>query len=84
MEANMFPRPAVQAELKKMIPVKLYVDGTGEQQQAAEKNMKIQETLTNTYSLPVYAVVSPDGKLIAMHKDLERDEAKFVKFLQSR
>jgi hypothetical protein len=84
MEANMFPRPAVQAELKKMIPVKLYVDGTGDKQQISDANMKIQQELTNTYSLPVYAVVSPDGKLVAMHKDMERDEAKFVKFLQSR
>lgn len=75
----MFPRPRVRAEFKKMILVQLHTDGTDED---SKKNSKFQESFTGTYSLPVYAIVSNEGKLLRKLKDLQKDENVFVGFLK--
>ena len=79
MEANIFPKPAVQAEFAKMVLVSLYTDGIGE---IYEKNYQLEEEKFGTVALPLYAIVEPDGKIIATFAGITRDENEFVNFLK--
>jgi len=79
MEANIFNRPDVGAQLNQFILARLYTDGDGpiyEQQQA------FQEKTFGTVALPLYAVVDKDGKIRGTFSGLTRDPAEFVAFLQ--
>lgn len=79
MEANMFPQPAVHAEMEKFVLVSLYTDGDGEiyyqQQQFQEKTFK-------TVALPFYAIMDSDGNPTAAFPGLTRDPQEFIAFLQ--
>ncbi len=79
MEANMFPQPAVHAEMEKYVLVSLYTDGDGEiyyqQQQFQEKTFK-------TVALPFYAIMDADGNPTAAFPGLTRNPQEFVEFLQ--
>src|SRR5690606_8889621 len=79
MEANVFPKPEVEAEFKKFILVSLYTDGEGEiyaRQQAMEQEM------FGTVALPFYAVMDPDGRPVATFPGLTRNVPEFVDFLK--
>jgi len=79
MEANIFNRPDVGAQLNQFILARLYTDGDGpiyEEQQA------FQEKTFGTVALPLYAVVDKDGKIRGTFTGLTRDPAEFVAFLQ--
>ncbi len=79
MEANIFTRPDVSAELGQFVLSRLYTDGEGaiyEQQQA------FQEEKFGTVALPLYAVVDRDGKVRATFSGLTRDPAAFIAFLR--
>ena len=79
MEANIFNRPDVGAELGQFVLARLYTDGEGavyEQQQA------FQETTFGTVALPLYAVVDPDGKVRGTFSGLTRNPAEFIAFLK--
>lgn len=79
MEANIFNRPDVGAELGEFVLARLYTDGEGaiyEQQQA------FQETTFGTVALPLYAVVDADGKIRGTFSGLTRDPAEFIAFLK--
>ena len=79
MEANIFNRPDVGAQLNQFVLARLYTDGDGpiyEQQQA------FQEKTFGTVALPLYAVVDKDGKIRGTFTGLTRDPAEFVAFLQ--
>jgi thiol:disulfide interchange protein len=79
MEANMFTRPDVSAELGRFVLSRLYTDGEGdiyEQQQA------FQEKTFGTVALPLYAVVDADGKIRATFSGLTRNPADFIAFLR--
>jgi len=78
MEATMFPRPAVAAAMSKMIKVKLITDVPGEEY---EKNKQLEYEMFNTVALPLYAIVSPDGKVIATTA-YTSSETEFVEFLK--
>ena len=80
MEANMFPKPDVQAELNKFIKVQLFTDGEGE---IYERQQKFQEDKFNTVALPLYAIVDGTGKTLAAFPGLTRDKNEFIKFLKS-
>lgn len=80
MEANMFPRPAVKAELDKFILVSLYTDGNGE---IYEKQQQFQEQTFNTVAMPFYAVIDGDGNPLATFPGLTRDTNEFVEFLKT-
>ena len=80
MEANMFPKPEVQAELNKFIKVQLFTDGEGE---IYERQQKFQEDKFNTVALPLYAIVDGTGKTLAAFPGLTRDKNEFIKFLKS-
>lgn len=80
MEANMFPKPAVRRELEKYIRVQLYTDGEGEPYEGFQQ---MQQEKFNTVALPLYAIVTADGTILATFPGLTRSESEFVSFLQS-
>jgi thiol:disulfide interchange protein DsbD len=79
MEANMFPDPDVHKLLtEQFVNVELWTDRLNPEDKA---NQKIQLELTNQVTLPVYAVVSPDGVVIKLVPGSTRVEEEFVRFL---
>jgi thiol:disulfide interchange protein DsbD len=79
MEANVFPKKEVEAEMSKFILVRLYTDGDGE---IYEQQQQFQEKTYQTVALPFYAVLSADGKTISTFPGLTRNVAEFVDFLK--
>ena len=79
MEANMFPKPEVRAELERFVRVKLYTDGEGEKY---EKHQQFQATTFGTVALPLYAIMTADGRPLATFPGLTRNPAEFVAFLR--
>jgi thiol:disulfide interchange protein DsbD len=80
MEANMFPRPGVKAELEKFVTVRLYTDGHGP---IYEKQQKLELEHFGTVALPLYAIVRPDGRIVKTFPGLTRDADEFLAFLHS-
>lgn len=79
MEANIFPRPEVVAELEKFVLVSLYTDGSGE---IYERQQKLEEEMFGTVAVPLYAVVEPDGTIISAFPGMTRNPEEFVDFLR--
>jgi thiol:disulfide interchange protein len=79
MEANIFSRPDVGAELGNFVLSRLYTDGDGEMY---EKQQAFQEATFGTVALPLYAVMGTDGKVLATFSGLTRNPAEFIAFLQ--
>ncbi|MDQ6768892.1 MAG: thioredoxin family protein [Gemmatimonadota bacterium] len=79
MEANIFSRPDVGAELGQFVLSRLYTDGDGE---VYERQQAFQEKTFGTVALPLYAVVAPDGKVRATFSGLSRNPAEFIAFLR--
>jgi thiol:disulfide interchange protein len=79
MEANMFPRPEVRTELERFVRVKLYTDGEGE---LYEKHQKFQADTFGTVALPLYAIMSTEGRPLATFPGLTRDPQEFIAFLR--
>ena len=79
MEANIFSRPDVSAELGNFVLSRLYTDGEGEMY---EKQQAFQEATFGTVALPLYAVIGADGKARATFSGLTRNPAEFIAFLQ--
>jgi thiol:disulfide interchange protein len=80
MEANMFPKREVSRELEKYVRLRLYTDGEGE---LYERQQQMQQDKFGTVALPLYAVVSGDGRPVTTFPGLTRNQAEFVTFLQS-
>lgn len=80
MEANVFVKPEVEAELRKFVLSSLYTDGDGE---IYEKQQKMEQDMFGTVALPFYAVVDADGKTIATFPGLTRNVPEFVEFLKN-
>jgi thiol:disulfide interchange protein DsbD len=78
MEANIFNRPDVGAELGQFVLARLYTDGEGEMY---ERQQAFQEQKFGTVALPLYAVVDSEGKVRAIFTGLTRDPAEFIAFL---
>jgi thiol:disulfide interchange protein len=78
MEANIFSRPDVGAELSEFVLARLYTDGEGEMY---ERQQAFQEHTFGTVALPLYAVVDSEGKVRATFTGLTRDPAEFIAFL---
>jgi len=79
MEANIFNRPDVGAELGQFVLARLYTDGAGEMY---ERQQAFQEQTFGTVALPLYAVVNADGKVLATFTGLTRNPTEFIAFLQ--
>ncbi len=79
MEANVFPKKEVEAELNKFVLARLYTDD------GSENNTKQQAFEQNTFgtvALPFYAIMDGDGKTVATFAGLTRNTQEFVDFLQ--
>jgi thiol:disulfide interchange protein len=79
MEANIFSRPDVGAELGQFVLARLYTDGEGA---IYEKQQAFQEHTFGTVALPLYAIVDADGKVRSTFTGLTRDPAEFIAFLK--
>jgi thiol:disulfide interchange protein DsbD len=79
MEANIFSRADVGAELGQFVLARLYTDGDGE---VYERQQAFQEKTFGTVALPLYAVVDADGKVRGTFSGLTRNPAEFIAFLQ--
>jgi thiol:disulfide interchange protein len=79
MEANIFPRPEVAAELEKFVLVSLYTDGEGE---VYARQQKMEQDMFGTVALPFYAIMTSDGKPVATFPGLTRNAGEFVEFLK--
>lgn len=80
MEANVFPKAEVAAEMNKFVLSRLYTDGDGE---VYQRQQKMEQDMFGTVALPLYAIISPDGKVIASFPGLTRNTDEFVSFLRS-
>jgi thiol:disulfide interchange protein DsbD len=79
MEANVFPKKEVEAEMGKFILARLYTDGEGD---VYERQQQMEQDVFGTVALPFYAIVDGDGKTVATFPGLTRNTAEFVDFLQ--
>ena len=79
MEANIFSRPDVAAQLGQFVLARLYTDGEGP---LYERQQAFQERQFGTVALPLYAVVDGDGKVRGTFTGLTRDPAEFIAFLR--
>ena len=79
MEANIFPEKEVHALLKQFVRVQLYTDGRGEKY---KRNRDLQEAHFGTVALPLYAIMTPEGKEITHFPGMTRDVDVFVRFLK--
>ena len=79
MEANIFPKREVEAEMSKMVLVRLYTDGEGE---IYEKHQQMEQDMFGTVALPYYAIMDGSGKALATFPGLTRNVPEFVEFLK--
>ncbi len=79
MEANVFPKKEVEAELGKFVLARLYTDGEGD---VFTRQQQMQQDMLGTVALPVYAIVDGNGKTIASFPGLTRNVVEFVDFLK--
>jgi len=80
MEANIFPLPAIHSELGKFVRVQLFTDGEGKQ---FEENQKYQRDRFGTVALPFYAILDPQGNILATFPGMTRKTDEFLRFLTS-
>jgi len=82
MKANMFPRPEIAEATSKLILVELYIDGTDKE---SEENQKLEDEKFSTNAMPYYAILDPDGKVVASFaKGLTTNTQVFLAFLTAR
>ncbi len=79
MEANIFPKKEVEAEMSKFVLTRLYTDGDGE---VYERQQQMEQDMFGTVALPFYAIIDGDGQTIATFPGLTRNVQEFVEFLQ--
>jgi thiol:disulfide interchange protein len=79
MEANVFPKNEVEAEMSKFVLARLYTDDGSE---INTKQQEFQERNFQTVALPFYAVMDGDGKTVSTFPGLTRNTQEFVDFLQ--
>lgn len=81
MEANIFPRPEIHAELQRFVRVQLYTDGTGTKY---EDNQRYQKEKYGTVALPLYVILDADGNRLATFPGMTRKPDEFLAFLRGR
>jgi thiol:disulfide interchange protein len=82
MKANMFPRQPIADATKSLVMVELYTDGTDKE---SEENQKLQDDKFKTVAIPYYALMDPDGNVVAtFDKGMTTDTQEFLTFLTSR
>ncbi len=80
MEANIFPKKEVAAELENFVLVKLFTDGEGE---IYERHQQMEQEMFGTVALPYYAVIDAKGKPVSSFPGLTRNVQEFTDFLKN-
>ncbi len=80
MEANMFPRPAVQTALARYERARLYTDGDGAMYAAQQR---MQARITGSVALPYYVILDKAGSIQLSFLGMTRDEDEFLAFLRA-
>jgi thiol:disulfide interchange protein DsbD len=80
MEANMFPRPEIRAELNKFVRVRLFTDREGQPYQGQQQ---MEKDRFDTVALPLYAILTQSGQIKASFPGLTRDPKEFLHFLST-
>jgi thiol:disulfide interchange protein DsbD len=78
MEANMLPRPEIAAALERFVLVELFTDRADP---VSEANEKLEETKFGTVAEPYYAIVRPDGSVVATFEGRTTNAQEFLAFL---
>jgi thiol:disulfide interchange protein DsbD len=88
MESKVIPDPAVVAELRNFVRVRLYTDFVpidsitkDDRDDLGEDNLVFEQKLAGQTTSPLYVIVDTDGKVISQ-KPYDPDPANFVSFLQ--
>ncbi len=79
MEANVFVKKEVEAEMSKFVLAKLYTDDGSENN---TKQQEYQEKTFQTVALPFYAILDGEGKTVSTFPGLTRNVDEFLGFLQ--
>jgi thiol:disulfide interchange protein DsbD len=84
MEKNMFPDPLVKKELDRFVLAELFTDreDSDEVRVADEKNAERQVKQFGNAALPLYVIITPNEKTLAVFPSLTRDKQEFIGFLQ--
>ncbi len=78
----MFPRPEIAEATSKLVLVELYTDGTDKE---SEENQKLQDEKFSTVAIPYYAILDPDGKVVAKFANgMTTNTQEFLAFLTAR
>jgi thiol:disulfide interchange protein len=80
MEANVFPKSEIEAQLARVVCVKLFTDGEGE---IYERQQHMEQRIFGTVALPFYAIFDANGKFMTSFPGLTRNSSEFVDFLSS-
>lgn len=75
-EKNVFPRPAVQAQLANYVRVQLYTDGKGD-----AGNQKLQQDKFGDVALPLYGIVDPQTEAVVDKTEGVQSVGGFAQFL---
>ena len=79
MKANMFTRPEIADAMKQYVLLELYTDSSDA---LAEENQKVEDSKFKTVSIPYYAILDPDEKVIASFPSSTRDPQEYLDFLK--
>ena len=79
MKANMFTRPEIADAMKQYVLLELYTDSTDA---LAEENQKVEDSKFKTISIPYYAILDPDEKVIASFPSATRNPQEYLDFLK--
>jgi thiol:disulfide interchange protein len=80
MKANMFPRPEVASALEGFVLVELYTDGTDA---VSEKYQQLQDSKFTSSAIPLYAIMTAEGNVVAHFVGLTKNAPEFVAFIKS-
>jgi len=78
MEANMFPREDVRAQLGRFVRVRLFTDGRTERDR---EQQLFEQGRFNTVALPLYAIIDASGTPERTFLGMTRSAAEFIRFL---
>jgi thiol:disulfide interchange protein len=81
MKANMWPRPEIADAMKDLVLVELYTDGTDK---ASEENQKLEDDTFKTVAIPYYAILDPDGKVLATLPGRSTNPAEVLAFVKAK
>ena len=76
----MFTKPEIRELVQDMILVELYTDGFDE---ISEQHQRLQVETYRSSSIPYYALLQPDGSVVATYSGQTRNVEEFRSFLQS-